>query len=143
MIQLTEQHHEVQALARDFAKNEIAPHSARWNTEHHVPVETLLKMADLGFLGLIVPEEYGGTGLDHRTICLVMEELAAADAGLSTGFAVQNGLGAEPILNYGTEEQKRAWLPLIASGEWFCSYALTEPDAGSDVAGLKDRKSVV
>ncbi len=137
MIQLTEQHHEVQALARDFARNEIAPHSARWNAEHHVPVETLLKMADLGFLGLIVPEEYGGTGLDHRTICLVMEELAAADAGLSTGFAVQNGLGAEPILNYGTEEQKRAWLPLIASGERFCSYALTEPDAGSDVAGLK------
>ena len=134
---LTEQHREVQALARDFARHEIAPHSARWNAEHHVPVEILLKMADLGFLGLIVPEEYGGADMDHTTICLVMEEFAAADAGLSVGFAVQNGLAAEPILHYGTEEQKRTWLPLIASGERFGSYALTEPDAGSDVAGLK------
>ena len=63
-------------------------------------------MADLGFLGIIIPEEYGGAGLDHLTVCLVMEELAAADAGFSTGFAVQNGLGPEPLLNYGTEQQK-------------------------------------
>ena len=81
MTQLTEQHHEIQALARDFAKNEIAPHSAEWNAEHHVPVATLLKMADLGFLGLIVPEEYGGTGLDqvarHRLDRLRVGDLRA------------------------------------------------------------------
>jgi alkylation response protein AidB-like acyl-CoA dehydrogenase len=133
----TDQHREVQALAREFARNEIAPNSAGWNADHHVPVETLLKMADLGFLGLVVPEEYGGAGMDHLTVCLVMEEIAAADAGLSTGFAVQNGLTVEPILHYGSEEQKRTWLPLIASGQRFGAYGLTEPDAGSDVAGLK------
>jgi alkylation response protein AidB-like acyl-CoA dehydrogenase len=136
---LSDQHREVQALARDFARNEVAPNSARWNAEHHAPVETLLKMADLGFLGIIIPEEYGGAGLDHLTVCLVMEELAAADAGFSTGFAVQNGLGPEPLLNFGTDQQKERYLPGIASGERFCSYALTEPDAGSDVAGLKTR----
>jgi alkylation response protein AidB-like acyl-CoA dehydrogenase len=137
IIQLTDQQREIQALARDFARNEIAPNSLRWNADHHVPVETLLKMGELGFLGLVVPEEYGGAGLDHTTVCLVMEELAAADAGLSVGFAVQNGLAAEPILHYGTAAQKETWLPELASGRCFGAYALTEPDAGSDVAGLK------
>jgi alkylation response protein AidB-like acyl-CoA dehydrogenase len=137
IIELTDQQREVQHLARDFARNEIAPNSARWNEERHVPVETLLKMADLGFLGLVVPEEFGGAGLDHMTVCLVMEEFAAADAGLSVGFAVQNGLCAEPLVKYGTDEQRREWLPEFASGRRFGAYALTEPDAGSDVAGLK------
>ena len=136
-FELTEQQREVQALASDFARNEIAPHSARWNAEHHVPVDTLRKLGDLGLLGLVVPEEHGGAGVDHTTLCLVMEELAAADAGLSVGFAVQNGLAAEPLLHYGTAEQQRTWLPEIASGRRFCCYALTEPDAGSDVAGLR------
>jgi alkylation response protein AidB-like acyl-CoA dehydrogenase len=135
--ELTDQQRAVQKLARDFARNEIAPHSARWNAEHHVPVETLAKMAELGFLGLVVPEEFGGAGLDHTTVCLVMEEIAAADAGISVGFAVQNGLAAEPILHYGTDRQKEDWLPKLASGERFGCYALTEPDAGSDVAALK------
>lgn len=137
ITELDAQHREVQALARDFARNEIAPNSARWNAEHHVPVEVLLKMAELGLLGLVVPEAYGGAGLDHTTVCLVMEEIAAADAGLSTAFAVQNGLAVEPLVHYGTEEQKRTWLPRLASAERFGAYALTEPDAGSDVAGLK------
>ena len=135
--ELTDQQREVQALAREFARNEIAPRSAPWNAEHHVPVDTLRRMGDLGLLGLVVPEKYGGAGLDHTTVCLVMEEIAAADAGLSVGFGVQNGLGAEPILRYGTDHQKERWLPEIAAGRRFCSYALTEPDAGSDVAGLR------
>lgn len=135
--EITSQHKEIQALARDFARNEIAPHSAQWNHDHHVPVDTLKKMGELGLLGLVIPEEYGGAGLDHTTVCLVMEEFAAADAGLSTAFAVQNGLACEPILHYGTEGQKQEWLPRLASGEIFGAYALTEPDAGSDVAGLK------
>ncbi len=142
IVELTEQQREIQGLARDFARNEVAPHSASWNAEHHVPVETLLQMGELGLMGLVVPEEYGGAGLDHTTVCLVMEELAAADAGLSTGFAVQNGLAVDPLVNFGSEAQKRAWLPAIASGERFCSYALTEPDAGSDVAGLRTRADV-
>ena len=75
---ITDQHREIQALARDFARNEIAPYSAGWNHEHHVPVGTLRKMGELGLLGLVIPEEYGGAGLDHTTVCLVMEEFAAA-----------------------------------------------------------------
>jgi alkylation response protein AidB-like acyl-CoA dehydrogenase len=134
---LTSQQREIQALAREFAANEIAPHSAEWNEQHHVPVEMLLKMGELGLLGLVVPEEYGGAGLDHTTMALVMEEVAAADAGLSVGFAVQNGLAVEPLLHLGTAEQRETWLPDLAAGRRFGAYALTEPDAGSDVAGLR------
>ncbi len=136
-LRLTEQQREIQAMAHDFAAKEIAPHSAMWNETSTVPVDTLRKMAELGLLGLLVPEEYGGAGTDSTTFCLVMEEFAAADAGVSVGFAVQNGLSAEPILNFGTEAQKAAWLPKLVAGEVFGAYGLTEPDAGSDVAGLK------
>jgi alkylation response protein AidB-like acyl-CoA dehydrogenase len=137
IMDLTDQQREVQALARDFAQNEITPNAAEWNEKHHVPVETLLKLGELGLLGLVVPEEYGGAGLDHTTLVLVMEEFSAADAGLSVGFAVQNGLAVEPLLYFGTEEQRTAWLPDLASGKRFGAYGLTEPDAGSDVAGLR------
>ena len=137
IIEITDQQREVQSLAREFAAREIAPHSADWNERHHVPVEVLLKMGELGLLGIVVPEEHGGAGLDHVTLCLVMEEVAAADAGLSTGLAVQNGLGPEPLMRWGTREQRERWLPEMASGRRFVSYALTEPDAGSDVAGIK------
>ncbi len=136
-LRLTEQQREIQAMAREFAAKEIAPYSAMWNETSTVPVDTLRMMANLGLLGLLVPEEYGGAETDSTTLCLVMEEIAAADAGVSVGFAVQNGLAAEPLLNFGTDAQKRAWLPKIAAGEVFGAYGLTEPDAGSDVAGLK------
>ena len=82
---LTDTHREIQTLAREFAQGEIAPNAARWNLEHHVPVETLRAMGELGFLGIIIPEEYGGAGLDYTCLALVMEEVAAADAGTSTG----------------------------------------------------------
>ena len=104
---LTETHREIQALVREFAQAEIAPHSAEWNEAHHVPVEVLRTMAELGFLGVIIPEEYGGAGLDYTSLVLIIEEVAAADAGTSTGVAVQNCLGAAPILRAGTDEQKR------------------------------------
>ena len=122
---------------RDFAQAEIAPHSEEWNAAHHVPVEVLGRMAELGFLGVIIPEEYGGAGLDYASLVIVMEEVAAADAGLSTGLAVQNSLGAAPILRNGTDAQKDAFLPALASGERFAAYALTEPDAGSDTANIR------
>ncbi|MGD9695869.1 MAG: acyl-CoA dehydrogenase family protein [Thermoleophilia bacterium] len=134
---LSDTHLEIQALAREFAQAEIAPHAADWDREHHVPVEVLRAMADLGFLGTIVPEEYGGAGLDYTCLALVMEEIAAADAGTSTGLAVQNSLGAAPILRGGSEEQKRDLLPKLASGERFAAYALTEPGHGSDTANLR------
>ena len=135
--ELTDTHREVQALVRDFARAEIAPHAADWNERHHVPVEILARMAEMGLLGVIIPEEYGGAGLDYTSLVLVIEEIAAADAGTSAGVAVQNSLGAAPILSAGTAEQKQAHLPLLATGERFAAYALTEPDAGSDTASIR------
>jgi alkylation response protein AidB-like acyl-CoA dehydrogenase len=139
MTTLTETHRDIQSLAREFAANEIAPNAARWNEDHHIPVDVIRRMGALGFLGVIVPEQYGGAGLDAVALALVMEEIAAADAGISVSIAVQNGLVAAPILRAGTEDQKSAWLPRIASGESLGCYALTEPDAGSDTAALRTR----
>lgn len=138
-VGLTDTHREVRALAREFAQREIAPHAGDWNAAHEVPVDVLRRLGDIGLLGVVVPEEYGGAGLDALALCLVMEEIAAADAGTSTCIAVQNGLVAGPILRAGTEEQKRRWLPRLAAGEIFGCYALTEPDVGSDAAALRTR----
>jgi len=136
---LTETQREVQALAREFARDEIAPHAAEWNARHHVPVDVLIRMGELGLLGVVVPEEYEGAGLDYTSLCLVVEEIARADAGTSTAVAVQNGLMATPLLRAGTPEQLERWLPDVATGRRFASYALTEPDAGSDTAAIRTR----
>jgi alkylation response protein AidB-like acyl-CoA dehydrogenase len=133
---LTETQLEVRALAREFAENEIAPHASDWTERHHVPLDVIRRMGDLGLLGITIPEEYGGSGLGQVTLCLVMEELARADAGTSVSVAVQNGLAATPIVRFGSEEQKRRWLPGLATGERLGCYALTEPEAGSDATEL-------
>ncbi len=139
MLSLTDDHREVQALAREFAANEVAPQAAGWNATKHVPVDLLRRMGGLGLLTPSVPEEYGGPGLDATSLCLVVEEIARADAGTAVAIAVQNGLVAAPILRAGTDAQKQEWLPRLASGEVFGCYALTEPDAGSDTAALRTR----
>lgn len=136
---LSDTHREIRALARDFAEGEIAPNASAWNEQQHVPLEVIKQMGALGLLGIVVPEEYGGSGLDATSLALVMEEVARADAGTSVAVAVQNGLVASPIVRAGTEEQKHEWLPRIASGEMIGCYALTEPGAGSDTASLSTR----
>ncbi len=138
-IHLTDTQREVQALAREFAGNEIAPNAARWNEAREVPLDLLRRLGGIGLLGVVVPEEYGGSGLDATSLCLVMEEIACADAGVSVAVAAQNGLVASPLLRAGTDEQKREWLPRLATGEVFGCYALTEPDVGSDAAALRTR----
>ncbi len=140
---LSDIHRDVQALAREFAEQEIAPHAAAWNASHHVPVEVVRRMGELGLLGVVVPEEYGGAGLDATALCLVIEQIARADAGTSTAVAVQNGLVAAPLLRAGTQKQKERWLPSLAAGETLGAYALTEPDAGSDTASLLTRAAAV
>ena len=95
---LDDMHRQVQALAREFAEGEVAPHAERWNAEHHVPVEIVRPLAETGLLGVIIPEEHGGPGMDATSLCLVVEELARVDAGTSVLVAVQNGLGASPIM---------------------------------------------
>jgi alkylation response protein AidB-like acyl-CoA dehydrogenase len=134
---LSDTHREVQALAREFAQQEIAPHAAEWNAGHRVPIDVIRRMGALGLLGVIVPEDLGGSGLDATALALVVEEIARADAGTSTAVAVQNGLVASPLLKGGSREQQEEWLPRLASGEIFGAYALTEPDAGSDTAALR------
>ncbi len=134
---LTETHREVQALARDFARTRVAPHADQWNNDHAIPREVLREMAELGFLAVAVPEEYGGAGLDATSLALIVEEVARADAGASVTIAAQNGLVCSPILRAGSDAQKEAWLPPLAGGEAFGAYALTEPDVGSDTANLR------
>lgn len=143
VLSLTDDHREVQALAREFAANEIAPRAAEWNARKHVPIDLLRRLGELGLLTPSVPEEFGGPGLDATSLCLVVEELARADAGTAVAVAVQNGLVAAPILRAGTDAQKAEWLPRLASGEVFGCYALTEPDAGSDTAALRTRATAV
>ena len=140
---LSDTHREVQALARDFAQAEIAPHASEWNATHHVPVDVIRRMGELGLLGVIVPEDLGGAGLDATALALVVEQIARADAGTSTAVAVQNGLVASPLLKGGSREQQEEWLPRLASGEIFGAYALTEPDAGSDTAALRTTATAV
>ena len=140
---LSDTHREVQALARDFAQAEIAPHAAEWNASHHVPVDVIRRMGELGLLGVIVPEDLGGAGLDATALALVIEQLARADAGTSTAVAVQNGLVASPLLKGASRAQQEEWLPRLASGEIFGAYALTEPDAGSDTAALRTTATAV
>jgi len=134
---LTDTHREIRDLAREFAHAEIQPNAAAWNQSHHVPIDALRAMGELGFLGVIIPEEYGGTGLDYTSLAIIIEEVSVADAGTAVGLAAQNSLGAAPIVRFGTEDQKRRHLPPLAAGERFAAYALTEPDVGSDAGALR------
>lgn len=134
---LSDEHRQLREMARDFATARIAPNAERWNRERHVSVETLREMAELGLLGIIVPEELGGAGLDLTAFCLVMEEIAAADVGTSVSFATQLSLTIAPILNFGTAAQRQELIPDLMSGARLGCYNLTEPDAGSDTASLR------
>jgi acyl-CoA dehydrogenase len=130
---------DIQVLAREFAAQEIAPNAAEWNAAHHVPVDLVRKMGTVGLLGITIPEEYGGAGLGQEALCLVIEEIARADAGSSVAVAVQNGLGASPIVRHGTPQQRERFLPGLADGTRLACYGLTEPEVGSDTAALRTR----
>ncbi len=139
LIELSETHAEVRGLVREFAEREIAPHSSEWNAAKHKAPEVLRQLGELGLLGVIVPEEHGGAGLDATALCVIVEELARVDAGISVAVAVQAGLVCAPLIRTGTAQQQAEWLPRLASGELLGAYALTEPDVGSDTAALRTR----
>ena len=136
---LTSEQREIKDQAADFADREVAPHAAELDREDRVPFETLEKLADAGFMGLCVPEEYGGAGADFLSYCLLIEEISRADAGVGVTLAVHTSAGTLPILAYGTEEQKDRWVPPLARGEKIGSFALTEPNTGSDAAAIEAR----
>lgn len=133
---LTTDQLEIRDLARGFAEGEIAPHVERWDAEAALPDEIIASLAELGFLGMLVPEQYGGLDLDMGSYLVVLEELARADAATALTVSVQNGPVAGAVLNHGTEEQRAHWLPRLASGEVVGAFALSEADAGSDAASV-------
>lgn len=137
LIPLTEEQRAIQQTAREFAVAELAPHSDKWDREGGFDRSVADKLAELGFLGMMIPEEYGGLGLDTCTYLVALEEIAAVDASVAVLMSVHNSLPTQMILRYGTEEQKQRFLGPMARGELLGAFALSEPDAGSDAASLQ------
>jgi alkylation response protein AidB-like acyl-CoA dehydrogenase len=136
---ITEEHEMLLSAVRDFAKNEIAPIAAEFDETGDFPVGTVKKMGEMGLMGIEVPEEYGGAGMDTMAYVLSMIEIAKADASHSTILSVNNSLYNYGILKFGTEEQIREWVTPIATGEQVGAYSLTEPASGSDAATMSSR----
>jgi len=134
---LTEDQLAVQSTARDFATSEVLPKAAEIDREHRHPAELVKRMAELGFLGIAVPEEFGGAGLDHISYAIAMEEICRACASTGVIMSVNNSLVCDPINRFATEAQKREWLTPLASGKLLGCFALSEPEAGSDAAAQK------
>ncbi|MDH6133625.1 alkylation response protein AidB-like acyl-CoA dehydrogenase [Kitasatospora sp. MAA4] len=138
-LELSEEQAAVRALAADFTDREIAPHAAAWDRAESVDRTIIGRLGKLGFLGLTIPEEYGGSGGDHLAYCLVLEELGRGDSAVRGIVSVTLGLVAKSVNAYGSEEQKRHWLPRLTSGQALGCFALTEPGTGSDAANLATR----
>ncbi|HEV7178224.1 MAG TPA: acyl-CoA dehydrogenase family protein [Candidatus Baltobacteraceae bacterium] len=135
-FQLTDDQRQIAALAAEIAQREIAPHIARWDREHAFPRDLYTKLNAAGIMGIIIPEAYGGVGADYVSYALAIEELARIDAGTAVTVSVHSMI-ASAIMRIGTEAQKTEWLPKLASGDGIAAFALTEPDCGSDAAGLR------
>lgn len=133
---LSDEQRDIMRMTREFTDDRIAPRAREWDREHGIPAEVFAELGELGLWGVCVPEEYGGAGADYLSFIIVLEELSRGDAGLGVTVAVNTSLATLPILDYGTEEQKREWVPRLATGEVIGAYALTEPGAGSDAASL-------
>ncbi|WP_432752179.1 acyl-CoA dehydrogenase family protein [Streptomyces sp. JL2001] len=138
-LQLSEEQTAVRALAADFVNREIVPHATAWDRAEEVDPGIVKKLGALGFLGLTLPEEYGGSGGDHLAYALVLEELGRGDSAVRGLVSVSLGLVAKSVHHWGTEEQKRRWLPRLTSGEALGCFALTEPGTGSDAGNLTTR----
>ncbi|MDQ3941503.1 MAG: acyl-CoA dehydrogenase family protein, partial [Actinomycetota bacterium] len=134
---------EIKNRAARFADEEVAPRATELDRDDLVPFETLEKLADAGFMGLCVPEAYGGAGMDFLTYCLLIEEISRADAGVGVTIAVHTSAGTLPIVMFGTEEQKARWVPPLARGESIGCFALTEPETGSDASAIRMRAEKV
>jgi alkylation response protein AidB-like acyl-CoA dehydrogenase len=133
---LTEEQSEVQKLAREFAQAEIVPHSPEWDQKAYWEPSLVGKLGELGFLGMMLPEEYDGLGTDTGTYLIALEEIAAADASVAVMMSVHNSLPTQMILRYGSDEQKKRFLSKMAQGQLLGAFALSEPDAGSDASAL-------
>src|SRR5919204_4006283 len=136
---LSDEQQLIRETARDFTNKEIVPRARENDRNHHFDTELVRKIADQGYLGAIVPRDYGGAGLDYLTYAIVVEEVGRGCSAMRTVISVQTSLVCAAILKWGTEEQKRRYLPKVCSGEWLGFFGLTEPDTGSDAANQKTR----
>jgi short/branched chain acyl-CoA dehydrogenase len=144
-FELTREHEDFRHSVREFAEAEIAPYAAQWDRDHHFPTDVVQKMGKLGLMGLTAPEEYGGAGEDgdFTSLCVAIEELGRVDQSMSITLEAAVGLGINPILTYGTKEQKDAWLPDLVSGQKLAGFGLTEPGAGSDAGATLTKADLV
>ncbi len=136
---LDEQQRMVRDTARAFAREQLAPHAEAWDRAHTYPADAVAALGELGFLGMVVPEEWGGAGMDNVSYALALEEVAAGCGAVSTIMSVHNSVGCMPILKFGTDAQKERFLRPLAEGKVIGAFCLTEPQAGSDAAALKTR----
>jgi alkylation response protein AidB-like acyl-CoA dehydrogenase len=139
---LTEEQRMIRDMARDFAREQLAPHAGRWDKEGWIPDEIVAQMGELGLLGMVVPEEWGGTFSDYTSYAIAIEEVSVGCAATGGLMSVHNSVGCGPILAWGSEAQKKAWLPDLASGRKIGAFCLTEPQAGSEANNLKTRAAL-
>ena len=133
---MTEEQQQIRDLAREFAEAELRPHAEEWDREAHFPREVIQKLGELGFLGMLLPEQYDGLELDTIAYVTALEEIARGDASVAVAMSVHNSLPTQMIQAQGTGAQKERWLPPMARGEMLGAFSLSEPDAGSDAAGM-------
>jgi short/branched chain acyl-CoA dehydrogenase len=136
---LSEEHELVRRTVREFGEQRVAPVAEELDREHRFPYELVAELAELGLMGMTVPEEYGGAGTDTLAYAIAVEELTRVDSSVAITVAAHHSLGTLPIYLFGNEEQKREWLPQLASGERLAAFGLTEPDAGSDAGATRTR----
>lgn len=145
MFELSQDHEDFRALVRDFAVQEIEPHVAKWDQDAHFPSDVVPAMGELGLFGIDAPEEFGGAGLTgggFTYLCVAIEELGRVDQSIGITFSAGVGLGINPILTYGTGEQKERWLPDLIAGRTLAGFGLTEPEAGSDAGATATRATL-
>src|ERR687889_63308 len=136
-FELTEEQQQVKMSVREFAESEIAPHVMEWDESQHFPIELKPKLAELGLMGVIFPEEYGGAGMGYVEYATIIEELSRVDGSVGISVAAHNSLCSNHIYQYGTEEQRKKYVTPLATGEHLGAWGLTEPSAGSDASGTK------
>ena len=139
MFELSAEHESFRAVVREFAEAELAPHVPQWDRDHRMPAKVITQMGELGLFGLTAPEEYGGSAADFTSLCVAIEEIGRVDQSIGATLEAGVGLGINPILTFGSDEQKRSWLPDLVSGHAIAAFGLTEPEAGSDAAATRTR----
>ena len=144
-FELSPEHETFRKSVREFALGEIAPHAAQWDKDHHFPTDVVQKMGELGLMGLTAPEEFGGMGEDgdFTSLCVAIEEIGRVDQSMGITLEAAVGLGINPILTFGTDEQKQQWLPDLVAGRTLAGFGLTEPGAGSDAGATRTKAELV